>query len=96
VKIGERPIMKKVFKYELPSHACDVQMPAGAEIVHVGEQRGQVCLWAVVDPDATAVTRRFVTVGTGWEIERPESLKHLASIVMEGHALVWHVFERIL
>lgn len=88
--------MKTIFKYELKSDACDVQMPAGADIVHVGEQRGNICLWAIVDLEANAVTRRFVTVGTGWEIERPESLKHLASIVMEGHALVWHVFERIL
>lgn len=85
--------MKKVFKYELRGPVDTVEMPSGADVVHVGLKGDKVCLWAVVDPDAPVVRRRFEGFTTGMTIENPGALTHLATLVHEdGH--VDHIFER--
>lgn len=85
--------MKRVFKYPLPYEGkVTVELPKGAEILHVAEQGGSVCLWALVDPDAPTEKKRFRFAGTGHEIV--ENLgKHVGTCLMSHNMLVWHVFE---
>lgn len=69
-----------------------IEMPAGAQILHVGVQMEQiVCIWALVDENAPMEERSFAVVGTGHPV--PENTAHVGSVLMHGGAFVWHVFE---
>ncbi len=74
----------------------DIPMPAGAEILDVQVQRGQPCVWALVDTDEPLVgTREFRVFGTGHPISGrgTEHMRHVASFQLQGGALVFHMFE---
>lgn len=70
---------KVVWKFPLKSMSrdgdrafCEIEMPGGAEVLLVGAQTGEPCLWALVDLDAQhhprpKQTRRFAVLGTGHE-----------------------------
>ena len=74
-----------------------VWMPRGAEILHAGIQHGYADrfeIWARVDPDADEVGRFIYVRGTGHPLPDYEPpIKHVASFVVAGGALVWHVFD---
>jgi len=87
--------MKQVWKYPLqPTHDIqEIELPAGSAIVHVGEQAGNICVWAEVgqkEPDKKE-TRKFRIVGTGWDIEA--EWKYVSTAIMGS--FVWHVYEVI-
>lgn len=87
---------KKIFKYEL--QILDIQiidMPANAQILHVDVQSERICLWAVVEPTARLVPRRFHIVGTGHDMPKYVVLQHLGSVLMHQGTFVWHIFEDI-
>lgn len=88
--------MDTIFKYPLPvSGATQVDLPVGAQVLHVDHQgdAGLLFLWAIVNPDATRTEPRvFEVYGTGHPMaEAPR--RHLRTVMAPG-ALVWHVFER--
>jgi len=90
--------MKKVFKYEL--NALRVQhrpLPAGAEILTVGQMGGSIFVWALVDPHAQGYDDHVLEVyGTGHEIEKPEGLRYIGTTFdTNGSPLVFHIFERM-
>lgn len=67
-----------------------VKMPKGAEIIHVGQQRGEPYVWVMVHPHVMAEPRNIWCIGTGWDID-------MRGKVYRGTAhcgaFVWHVFE---
>jgi len=94
--------MKQVWKFSVataPLGTAEIEMPVGAEVVHVGFQDSQLTIWALVDSDAkrkdhhqqTHVTepRRFKVYGTGSGIR--EKAKHVWTW-FDG-PFVWHLFE---
>lgn len=86
--------MKTIFKYDLRVEDDQtVDMPAGATVLCVQDQRGTPRLWALVDPSAPKVARTFRIHGTGHEIPDPERLAYLSSFQMAGGELVFHTFE---
>ena len=81
-----------IFKYRLPLiKEPKVQMPDGAEVIHVGMQDDQITLWAKVDSNAEMETRNFAIAGTGRPDKRIRDAVHLGTVFDGG--LVWHVFE---
>jgi hypothetical protein len=85
-----------VWKYPLPpTDVFAVDLPAGAEVLHVEQQRDTVCMWALVDPDQPLVRhRRFRLVGTGHPIPEPtDARQHVGSFLVRGGAFVFHLFE---
>lgn len=86
--------MKTVFKYVLQSTANDIQMPAGAQVLHVTEQNNMVCMWILVDESAPVETRRFLMVGTGHrEVPNDATYCGTTHIYTDRAILVLHVFE---
>lgn len=85
--------MKQVWKYSLatfPEGIAEIEMPAYAEVVHVGLQDRTPTIWAVVDPDAKRKElRRFKIYGTGHGIR--ENAKHVGTWFQGPY--VWHLFE---
>ena len=84
--------MKTIWKYELVSGAA-IEMPAGARILHVGEQRGTLFAWAIVDTAAPTVGRTIVVRGTGRGLaDKIADLPYLGT-VENPRGLVWHLFD---
>jgi hypothetical protein len=80
-----------VWKYDLRvDDRVLVEMPCGAELLHVGNQTGasdRFTLWARVDTEAPNVAREILVRGTGHPA--PDA-PYVGSVV---GALVWHVFD---
>lgn len=73
----------------------EVQMPAGALPLHFDFQRGVLCVWAVIDPDALEVeTKRFRMAGTGHDLDVGETpIRFMNTLLLHGGELVFHFFE---
>jgi hypothetical protein len=87
--------MQKIFLYSL--HIADVQfvsLPRHACTLSVAEQNGQLCLWALLDPEAACVERPIYIHSTGQEVAFPSS-KRLIGTVLTG-PFVWHIFEEAI
>ena len=75
-----------------------VTLPRHAAIINVGEQDGQLILWAVVDTDQSGVVNVPIEVyGTGAPMERfnrGEIREHIKTVQMINGD-VWHIFKII-
>lgn len=88
--------MKVIYKYRLDiTDHQRVLMPRFANLLCVAEQRSDLMLWALVDPQAALDSREIRIVGTGNPIPNASELKHIGSVVMSNSVFVWHVFEVI-
>ena len=89
--------MRTIWKFELPiEDEVSIDMPEGAEIIHIGNQRGRLCIWADVLTDVLSCKRNFIIVGTSDEIARKfKYLKHIGTVFFENGDIVFHVFENI-
>jgi hypothetical protein len=82
---------KRIFKFHLFSHDEPIKMQQGAEILHVAEQHGYVCIWALVEPEAPIVKRKIEVAGTDQLVS--DGGKYIGTIITSGGALVWHFFD---
>lgn len=84
--------MKVIWKFTLELEGYqDVEMPAGAEVLHVAAQDNTPCVWALVDPKALRVPRRFLLCVTGTSPNGEG--KHVGTFLLYGGAFVGHVFD---
>lgn len=84
-----------IYKYTIPTtDEPIIAMPRGARILSVDVQHGVPCLWAMVDPTAPKVARRFRLAGTGhplaaeWTADR-----FVGTVILAGGMLVFHLFD---
>ena len=85
--------MLSIWKFGLPlSDRVEIEMPHGAQVLSVGVQRGNPCLWALVDAHRRQVHRTFYVHGTGHPVIDPDAL-FIGTIQLHGGALIFHVFE---
>jgi hypothetical protein len=88
--------MITVWKYPFPiQDSFALSLPTGARIVHVEDQRGRACLWAMVDTSRPLDVRHFRVVGTGHEIPVTTTTVHIGSFQQQAGLLVWHLFEEV-
>jgi len=96
--------MKVIYKYQIKDpHDIQFEMPTGAKILTVQIQMGSfVTIWALVDPNADLVIRRFRLIMTGEEIDDIEidDLKYVGTVqtkhnMIEGQVIVGHLFESL-
>lgn len=80
-----------IWKYVLQPE-IELSMPVGAQVLSVREQGEEICLWALVTPDAPKETRRFVSFGTGHDVPAVPLQFH-GTAHLQGGSLVFHVFE---
>ena len=86
--------MHRIYKYVLlEADNQSIGMPTGAEILSVGEQNGELVMWARVNPDNPHGLRNIVIKGTGHPIGAHELGRFIGTVIMLGGRLVWHVFE---
>jgi hypothetical protein len=85
----------RVWKYRMRPGVTELPIPEGARALCAREQFGEVCVWMLVDPAQTPVTRTFEIYGTDHQIVGTAAgLTYLGTAFLEGGALVFHVFER--
>lgn len=86
--------MIAIHKYTLEiDNVAAANMPRGARILSVGNQRESLCVWALVDTDKPKTGRGFRVVGTGHPIENAERFAFLGTVQFRDGALVFHVFD---
>lgn len=86
--------MKTIHKFVLRTNEQPVEMPVGAEILTAREQGDNICVWAMVDAQQTMREKRALRVfGTGHELPDDPNLKYVGTAMLQGGALVKHVFE---
>lgn len=88
--------MRTIWKYTplVYPQPIPIEMPKGARILKVGAQNGNLVFWALVDPAAEKVARKFFLIGTGHEMHNViDSETYLGSAVLGGGELVLHLFE---
>lgn len=86
-------MIKTIYKYPLRIQDTPqaVLMPFEAKVLHVADQAGTICLWALVNAN-TPEPRFFRVYGTGHPITE-QWHQYVGSVQQLGGALVWHVFE---
>lgn len=88
--------MRTIFKYSLPytSDRPVIDMPIDSKVLAVQVQRGEVYVWAMVDPDADVFEKvQFTVVGTGQACVNCG--QYLGTIHLAEGTLVLHVFQGI-
>ncbi len=82
---------RTIYKYTLPlQDVVTLSMPAGAEVLSVGLQGGNITLWAMVHPTSPQMDRVFYLYGTGNPISGGEG-RFIGTVQM--NYFIWHVFE---
>lgn len=85
--------MITVWKYPLRANVSEIELPEGAQILHVHGQQNIPTLWALVDPAEPAETHRIVALATGEQFHgERESLSYIGTVHQFGGDLVWHIF----
>lgn len=99
---------RAVWKFSVFPDGFVINMPKGARILSVDTQPGAIDpvaqrvwgtdahprLWALVNPFAPKVERRFACVGTGNPLpEDIDSFVFIGTIQMHGGRLVLHLFD---
>lgn len=69
-----------------------IEMPRGAQLLHVALQHDVPCVWAVVITTEPMVKRRFRLAGTGHLLDYTGN--PVGSFFQADGALVWHLFDR--
>lgn len=87
-----------VYKYALALEKLSddgrivVELPEQALVRSAHEQRGVICIWAEVDPNAKLVARTFHVVPTGHPL--PDKIGRFIDSVHFDHSnYVFHVYE---
>lgn len=83
--------MQTIYKY--PITGSSIEMPEGAEVLHVGAQGHNVFVWAKVDSEADMEKRTFIVVGTGWEV--PDDSCEFVGTAQTADGFVWHLYEQV-
>ena len=83
----------EIWKWELPSREIDLVIPPPGRVVKVAVQQvnhiDRHTLWAIVDPKANGVPRKFKVVGTGQSFNSEWEYVD----TWFDNPFVWHLFE---
>lgn len=91
--------MLRIYKYAIPIEAYfSLELPRGAKILTMQEQRGKPQIWALVNPESSTEIREFCIVGTGDMIDDDEeTLEYIGTLQIHNgvfrHLIIGHLFE---
>lgn len=84
--------MKTIYKYPLEvTDRQTLMLPAHPEFLTVAVQRGQPCIWALIDTDAELTPFTIAMCGTGSPCDRVRD-EYLGTVLLLDGELVLHVF----
>ncbi len=77
------------FPLEVTQSPQILLIPKGAKLLFIAMQEGKICLWMELEQSAEKERRKFIVVGTGWEL--PPDRNYCGTVLVDPY--VWHVFE---
>lgn len=90
--------MRTIHKYPFGiSDEFGILMPTGAQILCVQVQRGNPCIWALVDPDAPKCNFWFRLRGTGQPMHGSDIVsveKYIGTFQLHDGSFVGHLFKK--
>lgn len=90
---------RTIWKYELDprSDVISLDVPNGAELLHVDSQHETICVWFELDPNDATEMRHFEIFGTGHLIREDMGINrcHIGTIQLKNGNLIFHVYERL-
>lgn len=87
--------MRAILKYHISYTAeiDEIEIPSGSKVISAGlDPQGELCIWAIVNPENELELRKFTVVGTGWTMGRELDNWEFIGTVRQG-PYMWHVFE---
>ncbi|HFQ5182182.1 TPA: hypothetical protein ACGUW2_004178 [Vibrio vulnificus] len=88
--------MRRVFKYKLEVVTnTQIELPANSEILSVGTQGKDICLWALVGAGQETNVRTFAVLPTGATIPSNVDCSFLGTVHFHEYGEVYHVFEDV-
>jgi hypothetical protein len=94
--VEEQAVNIVVYKYAFgAADFVRLEMPAGAQILHIDMQHRQLCAWALVDPERPLEERVLCVAGTGHPLAvvDPARLSFINTVLLAGGDYVFHFFE---
>jgi hypothetical protein len=87
--------MNTIYKYPISTAAAFtiIDVPKGAVFIHVAEQFGTICLWAMVDSEAPLIKRQIRVIGTGLPADDVKIDNYIGSILVLKGTYVFHIFD---
>jgi hypothetical protein len=91
--------LKCVYKYTIGEPAITgviaIDIPGNAKILSAHNQREQLHIWALVDPNAVFRQRIFHYFGTGIKFKNHDLLQFIGTVMFDNGNFVVHVFEEL-
>jgi hypothetical protein len=91
-------IMYAIHKFPIKTiGVTEILLSDDHEVLHVGEQDGQVMMWVKVRTSVGADLDhyKFRIIGTGEQFKPDEKNMHYIGTVQMKEGLVWHVFQEL-
>ena len=87
--------MKTIWKYTLEAEDTQtILMPEGAQLLCVQSQKGQPCLWALIEEqNKLLVPRKIIIHGTGHRADDANAVNYVGTFQLRDGLLVFHVFD---
>ena len=87
--------MKTIIKYELPVMGNTIHITSNVlQWLDVQSQKGNPCLWVMVDDIGEKQTYEIMSAGTGWKLpNRIEDYFYIGT-VQDNYNCVWHYFAK--
>jgi len=81
-----------VFKYPiyLTNNIQTLQLPESAKVLAFQIQDGDMCIWVLMNPERTRITRLFRVISTGNALH-DEPMEYIGTVQQPPY--VWHLFE---
>lgn len=91
-------MMKRIWKYPIDDREYTIVMPAKANILHVDEQAGIVCMWVevgegIAEDGSSIEERHFRVYNTGEEHDLKNWQKYIGTVKLHGGGTIVHVYE---
>jgi len=85
---------RSIWKYDIiiTDSVQNIEMPGDSTILHLGSQKGNICMWVMVNKEVEMATRHFKVYGTGHPLD-DRIMYYVGTVIDESLNLVWHVYE---
>ncbi len=70
----------------------ELQLPKDAKILTVQTQHNRPCIWALIDPTAEVVSKKFKIYGTNHKIPTLEGITYIGTFQVDNGNYVFHLF----
>jgi hypothetical protein len=85
--------MRTIWKFLVePFDEIKIEMPKGAEILTVQNQKENIQLWAIVNPNVEKEIRKFHVYSIGQEMNNINEI-YIGTFQIDNGDLVFHLFE---